>query len=435
MILIYTHKITNRVQYSLELVFETILGLKIKLTSEKQEFADFSGPKISYCYRPVAEELHFAAVDFLFQNGIEEQELKVFDVDGYPAFFKTNSNSELPFDVFALSFYLVSRYEEYLPHIRDVFDRFDPKESIAYKNRFIKRPLVNLWAQRLKVILESKFPDLDFKSRNYQFLPTLDVDNAFAYRQKGVVRTIGASLKYLFKFQFSKLVRQLKVVFGLAHDPYDTFEHLNEVHAEYKLHPIYFFLVADYGFNDKNVPIESRSFQSVIKSTADEAEIGIHPGYVSNENVAKLEKEIKRLAGVIKRDVTKSRQHFLKLTLPETYRNLIHFDMKEDYTMGYAATVGFRASICTPFYFYDLDLEVITDLKVYPFCIMDASLKFYYNYTIEEAKEAIDEMVDAVRQVDGTFISLWHNESLSDEDIWVGWRSIYSYLLEKASEK
>ena len=421
MILIYTHKITNRVQYSLELVFETILGLKIKLTSEKQEFAGFSGPKISYCYRPVAEELHFSAVDFLFQNGIEEQELKVFDVDGYPAFFKTNSNSELPFDVFALSFYLVSRYEEYLPHIRDVFDRFDPKESIAYKNRFIKRPLVNLWAQRLKVILESKFPDLDFKSRNYQFLPTLDVDNAFAYRQKGVVRTIGASLKYLFKFQFSKLVRQLKVVFGLAHDPYDTFEHLNEVHAKYKLHPIYFFLVADYGFNDK--------------STADEADIGIHPGYVSNENIGKLEKEIKRLASVIKRDVTKSRQHFLKLTLPETYRNLIHFDMKEDYTMGYAATVGFRASVCTPFYFYDLDLEVITDLKVYPFCIMDASLKFYYNYTIEEAKEAIDEMVEAVREVDGTFISLWHNESLSDEDIWVGWRSIYSYLLEKASEK
>ena len=225
------------------------------------------------------------------------------------------------------------------------------------------------------------------------------------------------------------------MVFGLAHDPYDTFEHLNEVHAKYKLHPIYFFLVADYGFNDKNVPIESRSFQSVIKSTADEADIGIHPGYVSNENIGKLEKEIKRLASVIKRDVTKSRQHFLKLTLPETYRNLIHFDMKEDYTMGYAATVGFRASVCTPFYFYDLDLEVITDLKVYPFCIMDASLKFYYNYTIEEAKEAIDEMVEAVREVDGTFISLWHNESLSDEDIWVGWRSIYSYLLEKASEK
>ena len=74
MILIYTHKITNRVQYSLDLVFDTILGVKVKLTSDKREFADFSGSKLSYCYRAVADELHFTAVDFLFQNGIEEQD-------------------------------------------------------------------------------------------------------------------------------------------------------------------------------------------------------------------------------------------------------------------------------------------------------------------------------------------------------------------------
>ena len=31
--------------------------------------------------------------------------------------------------------------------------------------------------------------------------------------------------------------------------------------------------------------------------------------------------------------------------------------------MGYAAHLGFRASICTPFYFYDLEIESATKLE------------------------------------------------------------------------
>lgn len=421
-------------KYTLDLVLSNILGLKVIITDDKDQFRLYEGPKMSYCFRPLDDEVHLTSVDFLFQTGIEEQELKVIEVDGLPAFFKTKETSLFPFDLFALSFYLVSRYEEYLPHIRDLYDRFDPKESIAVKNRFIKRPLVNLWAKRLKDKLLLVYPDLKFDKRSYHFIPTLDVDNAYAYRQKGIVRTLGAAAKLGMKFQFKKLAQQQKVVFGLKHDPYDTFDHLNHVHEQFNVRPIYFFLVADYGLNDKNVPFESRKFQYLIKSTADVADIGIHPGFISNQNVDKLEKEIKRLAGVLKRDVTKSRQHFLKLTLPDTYRNLIHFDIQEDYSMGYAATIGFRASICVPHLFYDLDLETVTELKVFPFAIMDASLKFYCNHTVEEAKEAIDEIVNEVKAVDGTFISLWHNESLSDEDIWVGWKAIYSYLLETATK-
>ncbi len=420
--------------YTLDLIFRQLLGLQITVTTDKEQFLKEDGPKLSYTFRPLADELHLTAVDFLFQIGIVEQELKVFEVDGFPAFFKTKETSLFPFDLFALSFYLVSRYEEYLPHIRDHYDRFDPKESIAVKNRFIKRPLINLWVNRLRDRLLEAFPQLEFKQPTYQFIPTLDVDNAYAYKQKGVVRTIGAAAKLGLKFQFRKLVQQQRAVFGLQADPYDTFEHLNAVHEEFNVRPIYFFLVADYGLNDKNVPFESRKFQYLIKSTADVADIGIHPGFISNQNTDKLEKEIKRLSGVLKRDITKSRQHFLKITLPDTYRNLLHFDIEEDYSMGYAATMGFRASICTPFYFYDLDLEMKTDLKVFPFAIMDASLKFYYDYTVEEAKEAIDEMIQEVKAVDGTFISLWHNESLSDQDIWVGWKEIYAYLLKRASK-
>jgi len=103
----------------------------------------------------------------------------------------------------------------------------------------------------------------------------------------------------------------------------------------------------------------------------------------------------------------------------------------EDYTMGYAAEPGFRAGICTPFYFYDLDYETETKLLVYPFTVMDGTLRDYKDVGIEEAKAIIQSLIYEVKAVNGTFISLWHNESLSDQGRWKGWREVYTYLLSK----
>ncbi len=431
MILIYSHKNTTRLQYTLKVILQTILGTTFQLTTDKEEFNSFNGSKFSYCFRPIHEELHFKANQLLFESGINEQEIKVTRHEGLAAFFPVK-DSAIPFDIFSMSFYLISRYEEYLPHIRDQYDRYSPKESIAFQNRFLDKPLINLWAKYLKKILIEKFPTLPFEKRSYKFISTLDIDNAYAYRQKGIVRTLGASTKLVSNLKFGQLLEQLAVVFGLKKDPFDTFDYQVDIHKKYNILPIYFFLVADYGLNDKNIPVESRSFQALIKSIADDAEVGIHPGYGSNEKIEKLEQEIRRLQDILKKEVTKSRQHFLKLSLPETYSNLISMDIREDYTMGYAAAIGFRASICVPFNFYDLDQELETNLKIYPFAVMDASLKYYKHCTVLEAKEIIKDMIETVKEVDGTFISLWHNESLSDSGKWVGWKSLYEYLIIKA---
>lgn len=431
MILIYSHKNTSRLQYTMKVILQTILGTTFKITSDKEKFTSYIGPKFSYCYRSINDELHFTANHLLFESGINEQEIKVSRHENLAAFFPVK-DSAIPFDIFSMSFYLISRYEEYLPHIRDQYDRYSPKESLAFKNRFLNKPLINLWAKHLKAILIHKFPQLHFEKRSYKFISTLDIDNAYAYRQKGIVRTLGASAKLISNLKFGQLFEQLVVILGFKKDPFDTFDFQVSIHKKYNISPIYFFLVADYGLNDKNIPVESRSFQALIKSIADDAEVGIHPGYGSNEKIEKLEQEIRRLQDILKKEVSKSRQHFLKLSLPETYSNLINMDIKEDYTMGYAAAIGFRASICVPFNFYDLDKELETNLKIFPFAIMDASLKYYKHCTVLEAKEIIKEMVETVKEVDGTFISLWHNESLSDSGKWLGWRSLYEYLIIKA---
>lgn len=429
MLLVYTHKITHRNKYIFNLLFKDILGINFMLTSDLEFFKASTEEKISYTNNPVGDELFFVSRNLLFETGITEQNITVFEYNHYPAFFATGKVSAIPFDVFAASFYLVSRYEEYLPHIRDAHDRFNPSDSLAFKHNFLQKPMINIWTKWIKELIERKYPSIKFPDRRYSFVSTIDIDNAYAYREKGFTRSVGGYLKSIFKFNFPEIAERTRVLMGLQKDPYDTYSFQLEMLKKYQFRSVYFFLLGDYGVNDKNLPVESKKFQALIKMLGDYAEVGIHPSYGSNKSKDQLKKEVMRLSKVMHKEITNSRQHFLKLTLPETYRNLIDLDITDDYTMGYASLVGFRASICTPFNFYDLDNELETNLKVHPFAIMEGTLKYYMNIPPEDAMYHIKPLIDEVKNVNGTFISLWHNDSLNDQKIWKGWKSIYEQMV------
>jgi len=435
MLLIYTHKITHRNKYIFNLIFKDTLGIDFTLTSELEQFKTSDGAKLSYTNNPVSDELFFTSRNLLFETGITEQNISVFELNNSKVFFATGKSSGLPFDVFAASFYLVSRYEEYLPHIRDEHDRFDAKDSLAFLNGFLQKPLVNIWAIWIRELLVKKYPQLIFPEQKYQFVSTIDIDNAYAYREKGFTRSVGGYLKSLTKFDFKEISERSRVILGFDKDPYDTYEFQLEIIKKYKLKSIYFFLLGDYGVNDKNLPIESKKFQSLIKMLGDYAQIGIHPSYGSNKSKTQLKKEVERLSKVLHRDITQSRQHFLKLTLPETYRNLIDLDITDDYTMGFASQVGFRASICTAFNFYDLDMELETKLKIHPFAMMEGTLKYSMKVNPEDAMNKIQPLIDEVKKVDGVFMSLWHNDTLNDKKIWAGWKAVYEKMVQYAAAK
>ncbi|MCC6837271.1 MAG: polysaccharide deacetylase family protein [Bacteroidia bacterium] len=417
------------------MIFKDYLSIDFALTDNVEEFKNSTAPKLSYTINPIADELFFTSRNLLFESGITEQNISIFEYNNEKVFFATGKASALPFDVFAASFFLVSRYEEYLPHIRDEHDRFDAKDSLAFQNNFLQKPLVNIWALWIKNALKNKYPQLQFPERKYQFVSTIDIDNAYAFREKGFTRSIGGYLKAFSKFDINEIKQRTKVLLGLEKDPYDTYDFQLEILRKHKFKSIYFFLLGDYGVNDKNLPIESKKFQSLIKTLGDYADVGIHPSYGSNKSKEQLKKEVGRLSKVLHRDVTKSRQHFLKLTLPETYRNLIDLDIKDDYTMGFASQVGFRASICTPFNFYDLDMELETKLKIHPFAIMEGTLKYYMKVKPEDAMKRIKPLINEVKAVNGDFMSLWHNDTLNNQNLWIGWQKVYQEMVEYASTK
>jgi len=435
-LLVYSHKTTPRLQYIFKLLLSDIIGVEFNITNNKSEFQDSKIPKLTYCEHAFGDELFIFATRLLFEKGIVDQEVNVFDWKNMPVFFGTHPKYDIPFDLFSASFYLVSRYEEYLPHIKDEHLRFSPQQSLAYQKGFLNKPLINIWCQELKQQLKAKYPDILFKEKQYKFISTFDIDSAYAYQEKGITRQFGAFSSALLKLDFDKIIERIKVLAGFHKDPYDTYDWQLDLKEKYHLKQIYFFLLGNYGEFDKNISVEgSIKFQSLIKSIADNAEVGIHPSYASNGDKNQIQKEIKRLSKVVKREITKSRQHFLKLTFPETFRNLIEMDAQEDYSLGYASETGFRASICSPFYFYDLDLDTTTQLKLTPFMLMDGTLKDYLGLTPEEAINRSKLIIDEVKNVNGVFVSLWHNHTINDKDDWAGWKKVYEEIVAYASCK
>lgn len=431
--LVYSHSITNRVRYIFNVMLGDMLGLKLNFTSDKEAFLASEEAKLSYTHSKLGDEIHFRSIGLLHEKGVQDQNIRVVENEHGKYFYAHNSQeSELNFDVFAAAFFLLSRYEECLPHLRDQYNRFEATESLGYKNDFLTEPVVDQWLLRIRNIIAKKHPETSFKKRKYTFVNTIDIDNAYAYKNKGFMRTAGAYGRAISKGDLKEVIERTQVLFGSRQDPYDTYDFQLQTQKEFGIETIYFFLLADYGVNDKNVPHYNQEFQSLIKHLADYAQVGIHPGFNSNEKNDKLTTEKKRLDNIIHRAVTKSRQHFLILHIPHTYQRLIENDITEDYSMGYAASVGFRAGTCTPYKFYDLDLETPTELTVYPFAMMEATLKYYMKLTPEESKSIVSEIVRKVKNVDGTFMSLWHNETLSDTGIWEGWRDVFLHMIREA---
>ncbi len=436
MVLILIPKATNRLRYTMQLMLTQLLGLEIDYTSDLSIFKKFDGPKFSYGV-PVDEKyLFFASNGLLLESRIAARDLKHFTYEGGLVFFPVlQKDSVLPFDLFAAAFYMVSRYEEYLPHFRDNHNRFLASGSDAFQQGYLHKPLVNMWSLKIRDILHSWFRVLTFKTPVYEFIPSIDIDAAYAFKNKGFTRAIGGLVKSVNKKDYVELWQRIRVLLRLEHDPFDTFELQMQLQAKYNYRAIYFILLADYGPNDKNIPYNHRQFQDLIRRLSDYAEIGIHPSYASSLQPSLMVMETARLSKILKKEIDHSRQHFLKLALPETYRNLINNDINHDYTMGYAEEPGFRASICTPFPFFDIDQDSQTNLIIHPFMVMDGTLHDYMKLSPQKAIIVIKELIDEVKKVGGTFIPLWHNPAINEEGDWKGWLEVYIKMVEEGIKK
>ena len=205
MLLIYTSKITSRHKYIFKSFFNEIYQIKFQITESEDEFKAFDGAKLNFSNNSFEDEIFIESMGLLNEKGINQQDINVSPQNNIPTFFQSQSDSSMGFDVFSASFYLVSRYEEYLPFVKDIHQRFQAENSLAYKHDFLQKPLINIWAKSLMQKIKQKHPHLEVISPTYNYISTIDIDNAFYYLEKGFVRSLAGFFASLFSFDFNVL--------------------------------------------------------------------------------------------------------------------------------------------------------------------------------------------------------------------------------------
>lgn len=436
MILLLSDTIPPRLQYIADFIFRENFGVDYSITTNKKKFEESNAIKINY-----TEDQYFEGVinvrgsRLLFEKKIHKQNIETFEANGATAFFKNERGiGNFPFDIFSATFYLLSRYEEYLPHIKDKYGRYDHQQSLASTNGFLKIPLVNKWLEYFARYLQSKFAGFQIKKKTFNFLPTYDVDMAFEWCHKGFIRNTGQLLTLLIQQDYKKISEAFKILEGKIRDPSDNFDFFDKLHEQLNLHPSYFFLVSKNNTKyDKNISPYKNKMKRLIQRIAKKNDIGIHPSYYASQDEKILKKEKFLLEEIAGNTIQKSRQHYLRFNLPETYRQLADAGIKDEFSMGYGAINGFRASYTDSFYWYDIEREEKTNLIVHPFCYMDSNIIFHQKLTPEESFEELMYFYNTCKNVNGALITIMHNHLMGTNDL--EWRNAYEQFLLNTNEQ
>lgn len=427
MILIYVPKTTSRVVYVFRHICKRILGLEIDFTTKIENFIAHEGPKFSYGKQQLGKELFFQSVEFLFEYGLSDIAPQVHNWGDTKCFFSVkNTSSALPFDIFAASFFLMSRYEEYLPHVKDDKGRFVASESLAYKNKFLQEPVIDIWANKFLAIITDRFPEIKTLKRKFKIVPVVAVSQTFAYNQKGVIRSLGGVLRDFWSLKFSEVSDRFKVLLNFRKDPFNTFDFLIELQKRKPRDIRVMIGLGDYSTFEKNISYNNPVHQKLIKHIADYIKVGLKVSYDAITDLSKLKNEKQRIEVIINRQLKYSFCSFHKIRLPVAYRNLIELEVEEDYSLGYADYAGFRAGTCTPFLFYDLDYEVQTPLMIYPISISYQS--FVPGVDLETVKTRMLSILEKVKNVNGVFVPVFSNGLFSELSDHEKWKAIFKII-------
>ena len=428
-VLIYTEKFSTRLSYIVEVLLGSLLGLPYQLTTDKKYFKDSSSPKINYSKTHIDNSLQFLPSGLMKETGVRNVDPGYSKWNNHHVLFYSEAKADIPFDIFSAAFYMLTRYEEYLPFKPDDHGRFNSDLSVAGKNGFLEEPVVQQWALLLLKALQERSKDIVPKQQKFSMETTIDVDVAYAYLFRNFSRFSLASVRDFTSLNWMRLLDRLLVSVKTKHDPFDTFEYINLVHKKYDLPVFMFYLAGEYGHYDRNLPFEDPSIQKLVTHLSDNFLLGLHPSYRASESFEILKTEYEKLAAASNKPISRSRQHFLRLEFPKTYKWLMQLGIKDDFTMGYHDKPGFRAGIAAPYIYYDLSTETKTDLTIHPFAFMERTLKDRLKMNPDFALLKIQDLMKKVNAVCGTFGTLWHNDSLSDYGEWKRWRYVYEVML------
>ncbi|MDR2682443.1 MAG: hypothetical protein LBB64_01060 [Dysgonamonadaceae bacterium] len=411
----------KRLEFAAGHLFRSVLGVEFQITSDPAFYRAQTGPCIFYSDEHLSYGLRISPHGLLSETGVRPlPELQTGEWKGLFCFFHSGQG-DIPFDVFAASFYLLSLYEEYLPSAPlDEHGRFDYRYSLLYRNGCLEIPIIDRWAYQIQASLEKAgFSTAGFPLRPFRAVDTYDIDHPFRYRYKGWLKNTGGILRDALKRDWKAVGERLSVLFLGRDDPYmQAIRRIRSVQQQSQKAYYLFVLLGKSGKFGRSTVYPPKAYYRYLKALSG-ATIGLHPSYEtypSERSYRTLTTEKQQLETILQQPVSCSRQHFLRMQTPGTFRALLQAGIREDFTLAFAQAPGFRSGTAIPHPFYDIQQDEPTALLLRPTVMMDSTLIIHWKLSPEAALEKIKALIDACKQSGGDYLSLWHNSNLAGSE-------------------
>ncbi|MCS6982288.1 MAG: polysaccharide deacetylase family protein [Flavobacteriales bacterium] len=319
-------------------------------------------------------------------------------------------------DIFSSAFFMLTRWEETVLPDRDAYHRFPGSSSLAFREGFLLRPVVNEYLELLKNMMRSVAPAIKFKEQKFRQVVSCDVDHL---RYNHLRKMAGAIFRYKSLKKFKNRIGHLILNRNPLVDNVFYIAGLNESlghRVEFNIIPL------STGPKDEPVDYFRSSWKSLLARLVEKGHsIGFHPGIETSGNPELFAASVRKYRQILENIQYPyyemgGRQHYLRWDHQITPQLWEAHGFAYDSTLGYADQAGFRCGTCWPFPVFDIYRKKKLQLKEMPLIAMECSVIEYEGLGYSPA--ALNKFLhlkSVTKKYGGVFTFLWHNSHFETE--------------------
>lgn len=334
---------------------------------------------------------------------------------GEDIFEKKDGTILIGLDIFASTFFMLTRWEESLMGREENGD-CDETMLFTVKNDISKRPIVDEYGALLRSVLQVD-NDIHFnKHRVFDVILTHDVDAMLTPTWKQLSRCI-IKRGGLFKVTYNKsltLLNTLRYKFTYSNE-YSQFRLYTNLAEQSNICEWFYFKACKTGEKEASYSyLDKRTIRvvSLLKRRKNsKCVLGFHPSQFTLNNPLQWEQELKRIEEMLLQPIEIGRNHHL----------LYNHDMQlcweslsgreRDCKISnctFHNRIGFRSGITGPYQLFDIFQRRPLKVIEYPCQIMDTAIISHKYQSESEAWNDIVRIVDEVRKYKGVLVLTWH---------------------------
>jgi hypothetical protein len=356
---------------------------------------------------PISAPSHLAAVvpDFVVPFARRES------MAGEPLFVEVSLGCfRCTEDLLATIVLVLSRYEELAVTRRDAHGRFEAASSMAVRDGYLDRPIVDEYGLALESVICALIPGWKPRPRRLRVKLSHDVDEiGIPFSPKLV------AVQFVARRSFMSGLRDLAA--GVAPVMPGSLRQVIELCTlaeKHGLHSALYWKASGHSAYDSGYSLADPRVAKVIAWAREQnLEMGVHPGYDTLLAPEKLGEEVALCRRALQQQVIGGRQHYLRWS-PETWLHWEQCGLAYDSTVGYADRVGFRAGTCVPYFPWLWTENRRAALLEIPLIMMDRTItsSSYMGLTPDESLSTLKTLMHRCQAVGGVVALLWHNNCL-----------------------